>query len=149
MDTIRRAGNGRATYTPANRGRGRVTVNSTARWPARLENLAWLLRAEAVAVVVATADPPSTVFSHRIDAADWHAILSQDAFARAAGGAFAVSVPSGRWGDEAAFAVVAPIETWNGPAILCALRRSCSRSWRPTAAIWPVLSGKLPSSTSA
>jgi DNA-binding NarL/FixJ family response regulator/GAF domain-containing protein len=76
-----------------------------------------------VAVVVATADPPSTVFSHRIDAADWHAILGEDAFARAAGGAFAVSVPSGRWGDEAAFAVVAPIETWNGPAVLCALRR--------------------------
>ena len=100
-----------------------MTVNSTARWPARLEHLAWLLRAEAVAVVVATADPPSTVFSHRIDAADWNAILGQDAFARAAGGAFAVSVPSGRWGDEAAFAVVAPIETWNGPAVLCALRR--------------------------
>jgi DNA-binding NarL/FixJ family response regulator/putative methionine-R-sulfoxide reductase with GAF domain len=76
-----------------------------------------------VAVVVAAADPPSTVFSHRIDAADWHAILGEDAFARAAGGAFAVSVPSGRWGDEAAFAVVAPIETWNGPAVLCALRR--------------------------
>lgn len=34
-----------------------------------------------------------------------------------------MSVPSGRWGDEAAFAVVAPIETWNGPAVLCALRR--------------------------
>ena len=100
-----------------------MTVNSTARWPARLEHLAWLLRAEAVAVVVATADPPSTVFSHRIETADWHAILGQDAFARAAGGAFAVSVPSGRWGDEAAFAVVAPIETWNGPAVLCALRR--------------------------
>ena len=120
---VGRAGKGRATYTPANRGRGRVTVNSTARWPARLEHLAWLLRAEAVAVVVATADPPSTVFSHRIEAADWHAILGEDAFARAAGGAFAVSVPSGRWGDEAAFAVVAPIETWNGPAVLCALRR--------------------------
>src|SRR6266540_6573306 len=104
-------------------GARRTTVNSTARWPQRLGHLAWLLRAEAVAVVVATADPPSTVFSHRIDAADWHAILGQDAFARAAGGAFAVSVPSGRWGDEAAFAVVAPIETWNGPAVLCALRR--------------------------
>lgn len=76
-----------------------------------------------MAVVVATADPPSTLFSHRIDAADWHAILGEDAFARAAGGAFAVSVPSGRWGDEAAFAVVSPIETWNGPAVLCALRR--------------------------
>jgi DNA-binding NarL/FixJ family response regulator/putative methionine-R-sulfoxide reductase with GAF domain len=75
-----------------------------------------------VAVVVATADPPTTVFSHRIDAADWHAILGEDAFARAAGGAFAVSVPSGRWGDEAAFALVAPIETWNGPAVLCSLR---------------------------
>ena len=76
-----------------------------------------------MAVVVATADPPSTLFSHRIEAADWHAILGEDAFARAAGGAFAVSVPSGRWGDEAAFAVVSPIETWNGPAVLCALRR--------------------------
>ena len=63
------------------------------------------------------------MFSHRIEGADWHAILGQDAFARAAGGAFAVSVPSGRWGDEVAFAVVAPIETWNGPAVLCALRR--------------------------
>jgi DNA-binding NarL/FixJ family response regulator/putative methionine-R-sulfoxide reductase with GAF domain len=63
------------------------------------------------------------VFSHRIEAADWHAILGSDAFARAAGGAFAVSVPAGRWGEEAAFAVVAPIETWNGPAVLCALRR--------------------------
>ncbi len=103
--------------------RGGPPVNSTARWPQRLEHLAWLLRAEAVAVVVATADPPTTVFSHRIDAADWPAILGEDAFARAAGGAFAVSVPSGRWGDEAAFAVVAPIETWNGPAVLCALRR--------------------------
>jgi DNA-binding NarL/FixJ family response regulator/putative methionine-R-sulfoxide reductase with GAF domain len=110
-------------YNPANRGRGRVTVNSTARWPQRLEHLAWLLRAEAVAVVVATADPPSTLFSHRIDTADWHAILGEDAFARAAAGAFAISVPSGRWGDESAFAVVAPIETWNGPAVLCALRR--------------------------
>lgn len=63
------------------------------------------------------------MFSHRIDAADWHAILGEDAFARAAGSAFAVSVPSGRWGEEAGFAVVAPIETWNGPAVLCALRR--------------------------
>jgi len=74
-------------------------------------------------VVVATADPPTTVFSHRIDVADWNAILGQDAFARAAGGAFALSVPSGRWGEGAAFAVVAPIETWNGPAVLCGLRR--------------------------
>ena len=63
------------------------------------------------------------MFSHRIESADWHAILGQDAFARAAGGAFAVSVPSGRWGDEAAYAVVAPIETWNGPAVFCGLRR--------------------------
>ncbi len=121
----------RSAHSPTDRSalhfrkppRGGPPVNTTARWPQRLEHLAWLLRAEAVAVVVATADPPSTVFAHRIDAADWHAILGEDAFARAAGGAFAVSVPSGRWGDEVAFAVVAPIETWNGPAVLCALRR--------------------------
>lgn len=118
----RRAGKGRAIQFRKPE-QGGPPVNSTARWPKRLEHLAWLLRAEAVAVVVATADPPSTLFAHRIEAADWHAILGQDAFARAAGGAFAVSVPSGRWGDGSAFAVVAPIETWNGPAVLCALRR--------------------------
>jgi DNA-binding NarL/FixJ family response regulator/putative methionine-R-sulfoxide reductase with GAF domain len=98
-------------------------VNSTARWPERLEHLAWLLRAEGLAVIVASATSPSTVFSHRVDDADWSAILGPDALARAANGAFALAVPAGRWGDESAFAVVAPIATWNGPAVLCALRR--------------------------
>src|SRR5437870_13129951 len=78
-------------HTIRQTGARRPPVNSTARWPKRLEHLAWLLRAEAVAVVVATADPPSTVFSHRIEGADWHAILGEDAFARAAGGAAAVA----------------------------------------------------------
>ena len=123
MDIVQARGQGPCHVQSRKPERGGPPVNSTARWPERLEHLAWLLRAEAVAVVVATADPPSTVFSHRIDTADWNAILGEDAFARAAAGAFAVSVPSGRWGDETAFAVVAPIETWNGPAVLCALRR--------------------------
>jgi DNA-binding NarL/FixJ family response regulator/putative methionine-R-sulfoxide reductase with GAF domain len=104
-------------------GARRATVNSTARWPERLEHLAWLLRAEAVAVLVASADGATAVFSHRVGTADWGEILGTDVFNRAAAGAFATPVPAGRWGDASAFAAVAPVETWNGPAILCALRR--------------------------
>jgi len=73
--------------------------------------------------VVASAKAPSTLFSHRIEDVDWRAILGDEAFARARNGAFAAAVPAGHWGDEAAFSVIAPIEGWNGPAILCGLRR--------------------------
>src|SRR4029078_92189 len=55
-------------YNPANRHGGRATVNPTARWPERLEHLATLLRADALAVISATPDGPTTVFSYRLHA---------------------------------------------------------------------------------
>src|SRR6185436_1816211 len=46
-------------------GLRRGTVNPTARWPERLELLATLLRADALAVISATPEGPTTVFSYR------------------------------------------------------------------------------------
>src|SRR6266850_743506 len=99
------------------------TVNPTARWPERLEHLATLLRADAVAVVSATANGPTAIFSHRIDRpVDWLGALGADLFERAARGPFATPIPAGRWRDGAAYAVVAPLGSWNGGAVLCGLR---------------------------
>ncbi|HUQ41185.1 MAG TPA: response regulator [Candidatus Limnocylindrales bacterium] len=102
----------------------RGTVNPTARWPERLEHLAALLRAEALAVVSATPGPPSTVFAHHLDTSpDWLATLGDDVFARAEHGPFVTPVPAGTWIEGAGFAVVAPIDGVNGQAVLCALRQ--------------------------
>ena len=105
----------------------RATVNATARWPERLEHIATLLRADAVAVVSATPSGPTALFSYRLPApVSWSAVLGEDAFARAERGAFLTAVPAGRWTASASFAVVAPIESWNGEAVLCGLRQEVS-----------------------
>ncbi len=99
------------------------TVNPTARWPERLEHLATLLRADALAVVSARPDRPVTVFSHRVSGEpDWQAVLGADLFARAAKGAYATAVPAGRWSQAAAYALVAPLDSWNGATVLVGLR---------------------------
>ena len=103
----------------------RATVNPTARWPERLEHLATLLRADALAVISATAEGPTTVFAYRLEASpDWSAALGADMFARAERGAFVTAVPAGRWVEGAAYAVVAPMDSSNGAAILCGLRQA-------------------------
>ena len=112
-----------ATHTIPQTGGGGGTVNPTARWPERLEHLASLLRADAVAVVSATASGPSTLFSHRLTKPiDWSAALGEDLFARAERGGFVTPVAAGRWTDGASYAVVAPIQ-WDGGTILCGLRQ--------------------------
>lgn len=111
---------GRIPQTGTRRG----TVNPTARWPERLEHIATLLRVDAVAVVSATPGGPHTVFSHRLSAPlDWATVIGDDLFARAERGAFITAIPAGRWSASASFAVVAPIEAWNGEAVLCGLRQ--------------------------
>src|SRR6266850_765429 len=115
---------GRATYNPANPHRGGVTVNPTARWPERLEHLATLLRADAMAVVSAGPDGPTAIFTHRIETPlDWLAVLGSDVFDRADRGPFVTPVPSGRWIESAGYAVIAPVESLNGDAILVGLRQ--------------------------
>ena len=73
---------GRATPTIPQTGTRRGTVNPTARWPERLEHLATLLRADALAVVSATSDKPSAIFSYRLtEPIDWLSALGSDVFA--------------------------------------------------------------------
>ena len=104
-------------------GTRRGTVNPTARWPERLEHLATLLRADALAVVSATSAGPSAIFSYRLSGTvDWLAALGTDVFARAERGAFVTAIPAGRWTDGSSYAVIAPIEAWNGTAIVVGLR---------------------------
>src|SRR5512146_2266757 len=109
------------TIRPTELRRG--PVNPTARWPDRLEHLATLLRAEALAIVTTEGERFTTLFSHRIaDGIDWPLVVGPDAFTGAERGPMAVAVPAGRWGDAASYAVVAKIDLWNGRAFLVALR---------------------------
>ncbi|HEY6959289.1 MAG TPA: response regulator [Candidatus Limnocylindria bacterium] len=101
----------------------RGPVNPTARWPDRLEHLATLLRADALAIVTAEGDRFTTLFSRRVaENVDWAGVVGPDAFAGAERGPMAVAVPAGRWGEAASYAVVAKIDLWNGRAFLVALR---------------------------
>jgi len=103
-------------------------VNSTARWPERLEHAATLLRAEGAAVLSLQDGELATLFSYRISPdVDWSALLGDDRLRAALAGEAAVTaaIAAGRWGDEAAYAVIAAIERDGGRAsCLCALRHS-------------------------
>lgn len=103
----------------------RATVNPTARWPDRLEHLATLLRADALAIVAIEAGRLTTLFSYRIvDGTDWPAVLGADVFTSAERGPIATAVPAGRWTAAASYAVVARIELWGGAAFLVGLREA-------------------------
>ena len=107
---------------------GRTSVNSTARWPERLEHAATLLRAEGTAVISLQRGAWTTLFSYRVDARlDWSSLVGADRLdaALAADRSMTAAVPAGAWTDQAAYAVIAPIEPDAGSAsFLCAIRRS-------------------------
>ena len=104
----------------------RVEVNSTARWPERLEQVATLLRAEGAAILALQNGDVRTLFSCRIDdELSWRLVLGDDAVDRAVTdrGAFATAIPAERWGDAVAYALLAPITSTAGErGILCAMR---------------------------
>jgi len=77
-----------------------------------------------MAVVSAVPDGPTAIFTHRIDRPlDWLAVLGADVFERAERGPFVTPVPAGRWIEGAAYAVIAPLDSWNGQSVLCGLRQ--------------------------
>ena len=112
--------------TPRRTGLGRSAVNSTARWPERLEHAATLLRAEGAAVVSLRGGEFTTLFSYRLDGGlDWPSLLGADKLRAAVetDAPAAAAIPAGRWGDETAYAVMALIERADdAAACLCALR---------------------------
>ena len=76
-------------------------------------------------MISATPEGPITVFSYRLERSlDWTSALGADVFARAERGAFVTAVPAGRWIEGAGYAVVAPVDSWNGAALLCGLRQA-------------------------
>jgi DNA-binding NarL/FixJ family response regulator/putative methionine-R-sulfoxide reductase with GAF domain len=100
-------------------------VNSTARWPERLEHAATLLRAEGAAVLSIQGGTLTTLFSYRIAPdVDWSALVG-DRLRAALGSDTAVTtaIAAGRWGDEVAYAVIAAIDRERA-SCLCALRHS-------------------------
>ncbi|HEX4744903.1 MAG TPA: LuxR C-terminal-related transcriptional regulator [Candidatus Limnocylindria bacterium] len=105
-----------------------MKVNSTARWPERLEQVATLLRAEGAAILALQNGDVRTLFSCRIDdELAWRLVLGDDAVDRAVTdrGAFATAIPAERWGDAVAYALLAPITSTAGErGILCAMRHS-------------------------
>lgn len=106
----------------------RVEVNSTARWPERLEQVATLLRAEGAAILALQNGDVRTLFSCRIDdTLSWRLVLGDDAVDRAVTdrGAFATAIPAERWGDAVAYALLAPITSTTGErGVLCAMRHA-------------------------
>jgi DNA-binding NarL/FixJ family response regulator/putative methionine-R-sulfoxide reductase with GAF domain len=70
----------------------------------------------------------TTLFSYRIAPnVDWTEIVGPDrlAAAMASDSAVTAAIPAGRWGEQAAFAVIAAIErNASGASCLCALRRN-------------------------
>ena len=109
-------------------GIGGSPVNSTARWPERLEHAATLLRAEGAAVLCLRSGEFTTLFSYRVEPdIDWIALIGADRLHAAMASDIAVTAPiaAGRWGDQAAYAVLVAIERDATTAsCLCALRHS-------------------------
>ena len=122
------AGSSLESRQPQLPGIGGTSVNSTARWPERLEHAATLLRAEGAAVLSLRGGEFTTLFSYRIGPeVDWASLVGPDWLRTALAGDAAVSaaIPAGRWGDQAAYALVAAIERDAGGASgLCALRHN-------------------------
>ncbi len=107
--------------------RRRWEVNSTARWPERLEQVATLLRADGTAVLTLDGTDFRTVFAFRIEPdVSWSRLVGDDVLRKTldSGSAVAVPVPAGRWGDTSAYALLAPIDVADGAerGLLCALR---------------------------
>lgn len=73
-------------------------------------------------------DESTTLFSYRIDPGlDWSALVGPERLraALASDTAVTAAIPAGRWTDEAAYAVIAPIEPDPASAsFLCAIRRN-------------------------
>lgn len=106
-------------------GVGRVEVNSTARWPERLAQVATLLRAEGAAILAFQGSEVRTLFSsHPGGTIPWHGVLDEDDLRRAldAGDGFATAIPADRWDDAAGYALLAPIVAGTERGVLCALR---------------------------
>ena len=118
----------RIRLSPSFRGMEDRPVNSTARWPERLEHAATLLRAEGAAVLSFQGGELTTLFSYRIAPdVDWTGLVGGDRLraALASDAAVTAAIAAGRWGDEAAYAVIAAIERDGSRAsCLCALRHS-------------------------
>lgn len=107
---------------------GGSPVNSTARWPERLEHAATLLHAEGAAVLSLRGGEFTTLFSYRIaPGMDWNAVLGPERLRAVltSDTAVAAAIAAGRWGDQAAYAVLATIERDDrGASCLCALRHN-------------------------
>lgn len=105
-----------------------VEVNSTARWPERLEQVAVLLRAEGAAILALQDGDVRTLFSYRLDEAlSWVDVLGDAALQRALvdRGGFSAPIPAERWGESAAYALLAPITAIGSErGVLCAMRHS-------------------------
>ncbi len=103
-------------------------VNSTARWPERLEYAATLLRAEGAAVLCLRGGEFTTLFSYRIAPdVDWTTLVGAERLRAAMASDKAVTTPiaAGRWGDQAAYAVIVAIERdGEAASCLCALRHT-------------------------
>src|SRR2546423_1376568 len=107
---------------------GGSSVNSTARWPERLEHAATLLHAEGAAVLSLRGGEFTTLFSYRVaPGMDWNAVVGPERLRAVLTSDTAVTaaIAAGRWWDQAAYAVLAPIDRdERGASCLCALRHN-------------------------
>ena len=101
-----------------------MSVNSTARWPERLQHATTLLRAEGAAVLAVRDGGFATLFSHQIAPdTDWAGLFGEELLhaAHGASGPLTAAIAAGRWGDEVAYGIVTRIEAQLTP-LFCVLR---------------------------